>query len=208
MKEYRTVQEEFWVGKFGDEYIERNKSKEILSRKVAMFSKILDRMPSKPSSCIEFGANIGLNIKALKVLLPAIKTSAVEINEEAVKELEHIKNVEIFHQSILDFANELEKWDLTFICTVLIHINPQELSKVYDVLYKNSRKYILVAEYYNPTPIEVVYRGNTGKLFKRDFAGEIMDRYPDLHLIDYGFVYHKDHVFPGDDITWFLMEKE
>lgn len=166
MKKYKTEQEEFWNGKFGEEYIERNKGKEVLSGKVAMFSKILDRMPSKPSSCIEFGANIGLNIKALKVLLPAIKTSAVEINEEAVKELEHIKNVEIFHQSILDFANELEKWDLTFICTVLIHINPQELSKVYDVLYKNSRKYILVAEYYNPTPIEVVYRGNTGSCLR------------------------------------------
>lgn len=208
MKKYRTEQEEFWAGNFGDEYIERNKSEEILSGKVAMFSKILDGVSSKPNSCIEFGANIGLNIKALKILLPSIRTSAVEINEEAVKELEHIKNVEIFHQSILDFSSKLEKWDLTFICTVLIHINPQELNKVYDVLYKNSKKYILIAEYYNPTPIEVVYRGNTGKLFKRDFAGEIMDRYPDLELIDYGFVYHKDNVFPGDDITWFLMEKE
>lgn len=35
-----------------------------------------------------------------------------------------------------------------------------------------------------------------------------MDRYPDLELVDYGFIYHRDNVFPGDDITWFLMEKK
>jgi spore coat polysaccharide biosynthesis protein SpsF len=38
-------------------------------------------------------------------------------------------------------------------------------------------------------------------------AGEMMERYPDLALVDYGFLYHKDPVFPQDDITWFLMEK-
>jgi hypothetical protein len=43
--------------------------------------------------------------------------------------------------------------------------------------------------------------------FKRDFAGEIMDRFPDLRLVDYGFVYHRDPQFPQDDFTWFLMEK-
>ena len=28
-----------------------------------------------------------------------------------------------------------------------------------------------------------------------------------LKLIDYGFVYHKDPLYPLDDITWFLLEK-
>ena len=63
-------------------------------------------------------------------------------------------------------------------------------------------------EYYNPTPVEVTYRGNTGKLFKRDFAGELLDKYSDLELVDYGFIYHRDNCFPQDDITWFLMEKK
>jgi hypothetical protein len=34
-----------------------------------------------------------------------------------------------------------------------------------------------------------------------------MKMYPDLKLIDYGFVYHKDSNFPQDDVTWFIMEK-
>ena len=36
---------------------------------------------------------------------------------------------------------------------------------------------------------------------------EIMDLYPMMKLVDYGFVYHRDPVFKGDDYTWFLLEK-
>ena len=35
----------------------------------------------------------------------------------------------------------------------------------------------------------------------------ILDIYPDLSLVDYGFSYHKDVSFQQDDITWFLMKK-
>ena len=49
--------------------------------------------------------------------------------------------------------------------------------------------------------------GGVKGLFKRDFAGEIMDRHPQLQLVDYGFAYRRDPNFPQDDITWFLMEK-
>ena len=36
--------------------------------------------------------------------------------------------------------------------------------------------------------------------------GEMLDRYSDLHLVDYGFVWRRD-VFAQDDLTWFLLEK-
>ena len=42
---------------------------------------------------------------------------------------------------------------------------------------------------------------------KRDFAGEMMDRHPELQLVEYGFVYKRDPNFPQNDVTWFLMEK-
>lgn len=54
----------------------------------------------------------------------------------------------------------------------------------------------------------IPYRGHEQRLFKRDFAGEMLDAYPDLRLVDYGFVYRRDPVFPADDLTWFLMEKK
>ncbi|AWI60709.1 hypothetical protein AB395_00005532 (plasmid) [Sinorhizobium fredii CCBAU 45436] len=89
----------------------------------------------------------------------------------------------------------------------MIHLNPDLLPVAYQRLYEGSNRYVLVVEYYNPTPIEVVYRGHEGKLFKRDFAGEIMALFPDLQLVDYGFMYRGDPVFRADDLTWFLMEK-
>jgi spore coat polysaccharide biosynthesis protein SpsF len=73
-------------------------------------------------------------------------------------------------------------------------------------MYTCSNKYLLVIEYYNPTPVTIEYRGNQDKLFKRDFAGEIMQRYPDVSLVKYGFAYHASS-FPQDDLTWFLLEK-
>ena len=90
---------------------------------------------------------------------------------------------------------------------VLIHISPDYLPHVYDLLFEASNRYICIIEYYNPTPVEMTYRGHRGKLFKRDFAGEILDRYKDLILASYGFVYHRDNNFPQDDINWFLLEK-
>jgi hypothetical protein len=53
----------------------------------------------------------------------------------------------------------------------------------------------------------VNHRGKNDRLFKRDFAGEILENHSEMILIDYGFVYRRDPVFPQDDITWFLLEK-
>ena len=72
----------------------------------------------------------------------------------------------------------------------------------------SSKKYILICEYYNPSPTTISYRGHSDRLFKRDFAGEMLDKFSDLKLVDYGFSYHRDNSFPQDDITWFLLQKE
>lgn len=205
MKQYATEQEEFWAGQFGDEYIERNRGEEVLASKIGVWSRIV-RSGGAIASCLELGPNIGLNLKALGILLPHLQMTGVEINAKAAKECAKLERVTVVNTSILEYNSD-ELFDLTFTSGVLIHINPDMLPTVYEVLYQHSRKYILVAEYYNPTPMEVNYRGNQGRLFKRDFAGEIMDRYPALKLVDYGFQYHRDNHFPQDDMTWFLMEK-
>lgn len=145
---------------------------------------------------------------ALANLLPDIKMQAIEINKNAAEECGKIRNVSVFNGSVFDFLLKDNRYDLAFTCGVLIHISPEKLNEMYEILYKASKRYILVAEYYNPSPVEVLYRGNAGKLFKRDFAGEIMDKFKDVELVDYGFIYHRDNMFPLDDITWFLMKKE
>lgn len=200
----RTPQEEFWSGKFGDEYIGRNRGDADLAANLRLFSLAL-RAAGRIDSCVELGANVGMNLRALKLLYPQIRLAAVEINARAAAELRtHVQHVA--ECSIFDWE-PAEPVDLSLIKTVLIHINPELLPEVYDRLYRASRRYILICEYYNPTPVEISYRGHSERLFKRDFAGEIMDCYADLRLLDYGFAYRHDPVFLFDDQSWFLLEK-
>ena len=77
---------------------------------------------------------------------------------------------------------------------------------MYQNLVNLSRRYVLVCEYYNPAPVTVPYRGHQDRLFKRDFAGELMDGFG-LELVDYGFVYRRDNHAAMDDFTWFLLRK-
>jgi len=204
--EFKTDQEKFWAGTFGDQYIQRNQSELLLASNISFFSKAIAQT-SGVKSVIEFGANIGMNLKALSLLLPESELFAVEINCSAANQLKKtIPEKNISNTSILDFLPQ-NQCDLSLIKGVLIHINPEELHTVYEKLINSTRKYLLVAEYYNPSPVAIDYRGHSDRLYKRDFAGEIMEQYSEMKLIDYGFVYHKDPNFPQDDVTWFLLEK-
>ncbi len=199
-------QESFWKGEFGNDYIDRNKSDQLRASNLAFFSQILSHT-ADIDSVLELGANIGLNLEAIGRLNPSAKLDGVEINEAAFNALTANPFVDEAHlDSIIHFAPS-KSYDLVFTKTVLIHIAPEALNAVYDVMYKASNRYLLVAEYYNPAPVDVMYRGHQQRLFKRDFAGELMKRHQDLRLLEYGFVYHGDTMFPQDDITWFLMER-
>ena len=203
---YSTDQEVFWQSDFGDEYTDRNRGQRWLASNSALFSRIVARTKGI-RSVLELGPNIGLNLVPLRGLLPDAELSAVEINERAAAELRSsIPDIDLHQTSILEFS-PTRTWDLVFTKGVLIHIDPDALPSVYSKMYESSDRYVLVAEYYSPRPEELPYRGHSGKLFKRDFAGELLDQFPDLQLLDYGFAYHRDPNFPQDDTTWFLMQK-
>lgn len=205
MSDFKTDQEKFWAGEFGKEYIDRNRSDQLFHSKVAMWSQML-KSAHGINSAKELGCNIGLNLAALKRLNPDLNLSGVEINPIAAKEAKSLNIGTIETGTILEPLLH-EKVDLTFTVTVLIHINPEYLAAVYDNLVRLSNRYVLVAEYYNPAPTTISYRGHSERLYKRDFAGDLIDKY-NLSLVDYGFVYKRDNWAPQDDITWFLLEKD
>lgn len=202
-----TSHETFWKGDFGNKYTDRNRGGErMISCRVVNLAKCLARADYIASS-LELGSNIGYNEIALQRLYPDIEMEAVEINKNAAEECSKIKNVIVHNDSIYDFKTE-KRFDLTFMLGVLIYIDSDRLDEVYNKLYLYSKKYILIFEYYNPVPIDVNYRGFDGQMCKRDFAGEMLERYPDLDLLDYGFIYHRDKAFPMDDFNWFLLQKK
>lgn len=203
-RRYRSEQEAFWAGAFGDDYIGRNRSDRLLAANLALFARVLGRTQDV-RSVIELGANVGMNLKAIRALCPGATCTGVEINAKAVRELRRIPGVKAVHASLFDCDPGIH--DFAFTKGVLIHLNPDLLPLAYDRLAGVGGRYVAMIEYYNPAPVEVPYRGHTARLYKRDFAGEFMKRHGEFRLVDYGFIYHGDLVFAQDDLTWFLMER-
>lgn len=199
----KTEQERAWAGDFGDAYNRRSPGDEVAN--YHFFKKALYHI-GPVTSIVELGAGQGANIRALQRLYPTADLAGVELNRHAAQVLASTtKCSRVIGASILDWEPD-RTWDLAFTKGVLIHIHPDELGMAYEVLHRAAGRWILIAEYYNPTPQMIPYRGEEDRLWKRDFAGEMLDRYKDLRLVDYGFVWKRDAA-PQDDVTWFLLEK-
>ena len=112
----------------------------------------------------------------------------------------------VFHGSIGD-SHFKEKFDLVFTVGVLIHIHPKDLLKNMQKLYRYAKKYILIGEYFNRTPVMIEYQGKKNRLFKRDFGKLFIENFS-VSLVDNGFLW--GHVYDQagfDDITWWLFVK-
>lgn len=202
---------DFWRGSFGDEYSKRNTGEALIASNTALFRKaLLPTFFTTPARVIEFGANVGMNIHALRRInvFSTCEFTAVEPNAKAAEALRQIEDVNVHETSMQDTD---EPWgagyDLAISKGVLIHVKPEELYRAYGALYWASRRFILIAEYHNPTPVEVVYRGETGRLWKRDFAAEMLDMFSGLAVRNYGFAWKRDPHAPQDDLFYVLMEK-
>lgn len=206
--------EKVWSGKFGGEYTARHISTHAKERRARdlWWAKVLQATDIENLRAImELGCGHGMNIESLREVLPAPTPpiDAIEINKEAASAARMKKAGVVYWQPLSApiGMHLLNAYDLVFTRGVLIHQPPDTLPAIYDMMAALSRRYVMMAEYYNPTPVEVPYRGQNGLLWKRDFAAEFMQRHP-YELVDYGFVYHLDPIAPQDDITYFLMEKK
>lgn len=200
----RTPQEDEWAGQFGDDYVNRNRSESIAPR-LAFWVEIL-KLVNKVGSVVELGCGYGINLQAINLLHPKAHLRGYEINKNAIEIARSLNFAEVIEQSVTETLDVDKKFDLVFTSGVLIHINPNKRDQVYENLVSLSTRYILLYEYYNPTPQILSYRGKKEMIFKADFAGDLLDRF-DLDLVNYGFVYSKDKLFPTDDSNWFLLEK-
>jgi len=200
-----SAHERFWQGRFGDDYVERNRDERFLSANLAFFARIL-RVTGPLDSVLELGCNVGLNLRALSMLQPSTRLTGVEINAKAAREAREWGGADIRDGSFLQ-ALDLDVHALAFTKGVLIHIDPDQLSRAYETLVSLASRFVLLAEYYSPIPTAVPYRGEMDRLYRRDFAGELLDRHPDWTVRDYGFCWRRDPAFPMDDLTWFLLER-
>lgn len=208
----RTEQEDFWAGSFGDEYAQRNIGR--ITSNMVFLAKALNSASGFITSVAEVGAGSGENLLALQRLLPNANFAAIDVNRASL-ELLHKRWPTRNAMPHLMCGTIAEHWEactmhnrpnLVLSKGVLIHIPPEKLEATYRQLYNMTSRYVLLAEYYNPTPVAIEYRGHAARMWKRDFAGDMLDMFTGLRLVDYGFVYHRTQ-FPQDDLTWFLLER-
>lgn len=204
-----TKQEAFWRGDFGDAYTERNIADPAqLHARVALWAKILAPLGGDPPrSILEVGANLGINLRALRSLTDA-RFYAVEPNEMARAML--VRDGIVAADDVcggtasnIDFPAGVA--DLAFTSGVLIHIHPDQLLASCREIHRCARRYIACAEYFSQKPESIPYCGHEDVLFKRDFGGFWMDSFPDLRLLDCGFAWKRTTGL--DDLTWWLFEK-
>lgn len=204
-----TDQLRFWRGEFGKDYVGRNDANpELLRPRVAMWAPILRALAgSPPASALEVGCNIGLNLRAISTLSDAT-LYGLEPNDDACKILvrdqvlpaERVLNANAFEIPMADGAV-----DLAFTSGVLIHIHPDDLGRACDEIHRVAQRYIVCVEYFADQPEGKPYRGHEDRLFKRDFGGFYLDRFPGLELVDCGFFWKRTTGL--DNLTWWAFRK-
>ena len=210
-----TQQEALWAGEFGRDYTKRNADPRVgsIQANAMLFDKIM-RHTFGVKQVLEWGCGAGLNLAALRKHQPWLQLAGADVNKEAIaqaqKRLPEPKHT-IINASILEGTEALGNHgvlpaDLVLSKGLLIHIHPNDLERAYETLYQSTRRYILVCEYFSQDPVSIPYRGQPEALWKRDFAGDLLDAYDDLQVVSYGFAWRRDPD-PQDDLNWFLLEK-
>jgi pseudaminic acid biosynthesis-associated methylase len=203
---------DFWSGNFGDVYTKRNASPEILESNRRFFELALlptaTQMPPR-RRVLELGANIGLNMRALRLLEPfrMADFTGVDVNRLAIEQLEQHGFLTVH----ADISKPPQPWgagyDFVLIKGVLIHIEPEYRPIVYKSLYEAASEFIFIAEYFAAEPRMQTYREHDNRMWLADYGGEFWDKYPDLELVDYGFSWRRDKFVRQDNLTWWCFKK-
>ncbi len=203
-------QEQLWRTEFGDAYVDRNVVSDAhLANLTRNWTRVLESTQGRaPKTIFEGGANIGLNLRALRRLTDA-RFIALEPNAKARQRLVDDKIVE--PGDVMDgLLNKIPlpdaSVDLSFTSGVLIHVPPKDLLPSISEIVRVSRRYVVCIEYFSDKPEEIPYRGQTEALFKRDFGSFYLESFPQLRVLDYGFAWK---AMTGlDNLTWQLFEKD
>lgn len=200
---------EAWRGAFGDAYTDRNpRTPDSLHSRARLFQRALGRVPlGADTRVLEVGTNVGMNLSALAGG-SAARLFGIDVNERALgrarrePDLAGRARLAAAQAERLPFPDA--SMELVLTCGVLIHVPPDHLEEACGEIVRVARRFIFCAEYFSPRPEEIHYRGESDLLFKRDFGGFYLDHWPELRLVDYGFVWKR---FEFDDLNWWLFEK-
>jgi pseudaminic acid biosynthesis-associated methylase len=194
--------EALWAGDFGDRYTVRNAA--AAEGRRPFWEQRVARLGF--ASALEVGCNVGGNLRWLAELLGPANVAGVDVNEQALATLRAaVPGVDVRRAQARQLPFADGSFDLVFTTGVLIHQPPAELGAVMDEIVRCSRRYVLCGEYRADALEEVPYRGQTGALFRDDYGRLYQERFPDLRLVEDGFLARDEG--PWDDLTYWVFER-
>ena len=190
----KTKQVKAWEGEFGKEYTDRNIMSPDQADQIAdnNYGNGLSRTKLNKEFLGDLNIDkileVGCNIANQLVLLQREgyenlwgidpQEYALEIAKKKTEKINLVK------ASAFDIPFKDNYFDLIFTTGVLIHIDPKDLGKAMDEMYRCSKRYILGFEYYVPDKAQVIHhRGHDDLLWKADYAKLFLERFPDLKLV-------------------------
>lgn len=187
-----TEQSQFWGGAFGAEYTDRNTRDDeyfendyiinygITKRK--MNEDFLQIIP-RDIKILEVGCNIGMQLIALQKM-GFTHLNGIELQAYAVEKAKKICNgINIRQGSGFEIPFADSSFDLVYTHGVLIHVHPNDLSKIMNEIFRVSSKYIWGFEYYSDELKEINYRGHSGVLWKTDYCNIFQKLNPEFRVI-------------------------
>jgi len=199
---HRERLEALWSGRFGDEYSTRNDNP--FPNREAFWNGLFDSI--EVASVLEVGSNVGANLQWIARRLPGARLSGIDLNSSALeKARQRLPQAELRQGSATGLPFADANFDLVFTTGVLIHLAREILPQVMSEVVRCSRRYVLCGEYYAPARTEVPYRGHEGALFKEDYGQGYLNAFPELRLVQQGFLPRTENGW--DDVTYWLFEK-
>jgi pseudaminic acid biosynthesis-associated methylase len=187
----KTEQQEFWLSDFGKSYLERNKTRDSFNKLFKDQSGFEVEKPffdffselDRNMKILEFGCNVGLKLEILKEM-GFNNLTGIDINSEAISIAKsNNPEIEFSNNTLNDFIEKGEKFDLVFTSLVLIHQHPNNIGNVISDIIEVSDSYIFGYEYFNEDLKEIEYRGNKNVLWKQDFPRLFIKSNPSMKII-------------------------
>lgn len=184
----RTQQADVWNGEFGRKYIERHPETaagfDAFRREVQygetqteLFERTIGHL-DRSSRILEVGTNIGLQLRILREM-GFENLYGIDVHEYAVRRCRReAPELNVVEGDALDIPFKDDFFDLVFTNETLVTIPPEHVERAMDEIVRCSRRCIWGLEHYDDEYTEIEYRGRDEMLWKTDFPGMYLDRYP------------------------------
>jgi pseudaminic acid biosynthesis-associated methylase len=208
-----TQQTDKWSSEFGREYTDRNpQTSEEMDRlyldligvtRTSLNEEFVGSL-DRSLRILEVGSNVGSQL-ALLQKMGFKNLYGIELQSYAV-ELAKSKTsgINLIQGSAFDIPFKSGFFDLVFTSGVLIHISPADLPRALAEIHRSTGRWIWGYEYFASTFTEIPYRGNSGMMWKGDYAGLYRKQFSDLKL---GKEKKLPYVKTDSVDTMFLLEK-